>query len=163
MRVSTVYIVAGMTALLGLSFAYAQAPAEPAPEPQINVQKIVEQQTQLRGQVAAKRGAFKDMHESDRDRLLNRQGRLLQLLDGRRNLDELRAEERVEVFNVLQEVNGAVTKAEDERQICERTRVVGTHRYQVVCMTGKQYREHRENAKKSMRTLIKCEEGCNSN
>jgi hypothetical protein len=126
-------------------------------KPQPTLQKIVEQQTQLRAQVVAKRGAFKDMHDGDRDRLVKQQDRLLLLLEGHRNFDELREEERVEVFNHLQSVNAAATKAEEERQICERTRLVGTHRYEVVCMSGKEYREHRDNARKSVRTVMKCQ------
>jgi hypothetical protein len=139
--------------------SFAQDGAAPAAmlPPQPTLQQIVEQQTQLRGQVAAKRGAYKDMHEGDRHRLLAQQDELLKLLDGRQSLDELRAEQRVEVFNILQNVNAAATKAEDERQICERSRLVGTNRFQVVCMTGKQYREHKENAKQSLRTVMKCQ------
>jgi hypothetical protein len=129
--------------------------ATSAPRP--TVQQIVEQQTQLRGQVAGKRGAFKDMHEGDRHRLLAQQDELLKLLDGRQSFDELRAEQRVEVFNILQNVNAAATKAEDERQVCERSRLVGTNRFQVVCMSGRQYREHKENAKQSLRTVMKCQ------
>lgn len=132
----------------------AQADAPPA---QPTLQQIVAQQTQLRGQVAAKRGAFKDMSEGDRERLLKQQNRLLSLLEGRNSIDELRPEERVDVFNVLQEVNAAVTKAEDERKICERTRLTGSHRFQVVCMTAKEYREHKDNAQKSLRTPVKCQ------
>ena len=107
--------------------------------------------------MAGKRGAFKDMSEGDRERLLKQQTRLLALLEGRNSIDELRPEERVEVFNVLQEVNAAVTKAEDERKICERTRLTGSHRYEVVCMTAKEYREHKDNAQKSLRTPVKCQ------
>lgn len=127
-----------------------------------SIASIVAQQTALRAKAAAKRGPFKDMHEGDRHRLLAQQDRLLELLNGRDSLDGLRAEERVEVFNHLQSVNAAVTQAEDERQICERTRLTGSHRYSVVCMTGREYREHKENARKSLRTVMKCEDGCDS-
>lgn len=139
------------------SFASMAADASPSAPPQPTLQQIVEQQTQLRAQVAAKRGAFKDMHDGDRERLLKRQDSLLQMLDGHRSIDELRVEQRVEVFNHLQSVNAAVTQAEEERQICERTRLAGSHRFTTVCMTGREYREHKENARKSVRTIGKCQ------
>lgn len=127
-----------------------------------SIRDIVAQQTALRAQVQGRRGAFKDMHEGDRLRLLARQDRLLELLRGKESLDGLRAEERVEVFNALQEVEAGATKAEEERTICERTRLTGSHRFSVVCMSGREYREHKENARKGLRTVMKCEDGCNS-
>jgi hypothetical protein len=148
----TISLAAALVVVLGLSFALA---AEDTPPPK--VEDIVAQQTQLRAQVAAKRGAFKSMHDGDRDRLMKQQDRLLQLLQGRRSIDELRTEERVEVFNHLQSVNAVVAKAEDDREVCERTRLVGSHRYQVVCMTAKEAREFKDNAKKSARTVMKCQ------
>ncbi len=148
----TISLVAALVAALGLSFSLAAADAPPP-----KVEDIVAQQTELRAQVAAKRGAFKNMHDGDRDRLMKQQDRLLQLLQGHRSIDELRVEERVEVFNHLQSVSAVVAKAEDDREVCERTRLVGTHRYQVVCMTAKEAREFKENAKKSARTVMKCQ------
>jgi hypothetical protein len=133
----------------------AEAPAAAPSQP--SVKDIVAQQTALRAQAVAKRGAFKDMHAGDRDRLINKQDKLLQLLDGRQSIGELRAEQRVDAFNYLQEINAAVTKAEDDRQICERSRLVGSNRFQVVCMTAKEAREFKENAKKSARTVMKCQ------
>jgi hypothetical protein len=162
---STSLVLALLLAFAAPFSAFAQnaeAPAVTSSQPQPSLQDIVAQQTALRAQAAAKRGAFKDMHAGDRDRLINQQDKLLQLLDGRQSIDELRVERRVEVFNHLQEINAAVTKAEDERQICERSRLVGTNRFQVVCMTAKQNREYRESAKKSVRTIMKCDGGCGS-
>ncbi|MBP6748028.1 MAG: hypothetical protein KA144_00190 [Xanthomonadaceae bacterium] len=126
------------------------------------IASIVAQQIELRAKVAARRGPFREMSEGDRHRLMAQQDRILELLKGRDSLDGLRAEERVEVFNHLESVKAAVAQAEDERLICERTRLTGSHRYSVVCITGREYREHKENARKSLRTVMKCEGGCNS-
>lgn len=147
----------GLIVALGVGFATMAADPAPAAPPQPTLQQIVEQQTQLRAQVAAKRGAFKDMHDGDRERLLKQQDSLLQMLDGHRDFDELRVEQRVEVFNHLQSVSAAVTQAEDDRQVCERTRLAGSHRFTTVCMSGREYREHKENARKSVRTIGKCQ------
>lgn len=160
---STSVALALLLAFVAPFSASAQNAAAPSTAPsQPSLKDIVAQQTALRAQAVAKRGAFKDMHAGDRDRLINQQDKLLRLLDGRQSIDELRVEQRVEVFNHLQEINAKVTKAEDGRQICERSRLVGTNRFQVVCMTAKQDREHRENAKKSVLTIMKCDGGCGS-
>jgi hypothetical protein len=145
-------------AFVGEAPSSSASPSDAKPAP--SIPEIVAQQTALRAQVQGRRGAFKNMHEGDRLRLLARQDRLLELLRGKESLDGLRAEERVEVFNALQEVEAAATKAEEERTICERTRLTGSHRFSVVCMSGREYREHKENARKGLRTVMKCEEGC---
>jgi hypothetical protein len=158
------FLSMGMLAPMALAQSSAStSAAEAAAASPPTLQQIVTQQTQLRGQISAKRGAFKDMSEGDRERLLKQQQRLLDLLEGRQSIEELRTEERVEVFNHLQSVSAAVTKAEDERKICERSRLVGTNRFTVVCMTAKQKREHQEGAQRSLRTVMKCEEGCIGN
>lgn len=161
---AAVFLSIGMLTPMSLAQSPASAPpVEAAAVAPPSLQQIATQQTQLRAQVVAKRGAFKDMSEGDRERLLKQQERLLSLLEGRQSIHELRSEERVEVFNHLQSVSAAVSKAEDERKICERSRLVGTNRFTVVCMTAKQKREHQDGAQKSLRTVMKCEEGCISN
>lgn len=147
--------LAAFALLASFASSAADAPAPAAPQP--TLRQIVDQQTQLRVQVAEARGAFKEMYPGDRERLLKQQDRLLQLIGDRQSMEELRVEERVEVFNTLQEVNAAATKAEDERTICERTRLAGSHRFSTVCMSGREYREHKENARKSVRTVMKCQ------
>lgn len=138
--------------------AIAQTTSTPQVEAQTpTVRQIVDQQRRLRADVVAQKGAFKDLTQVERDELTKKQDRILQLLDGRDDISQLRVEEKVEVFNHLQSVNAAVTQAEEERQICERTRLAGSHRFTTVCMTGREYREHKENAHKSVRTIGKCQ------
>jgi hypothetical protein len=131
---------------------------------QPTLRPIMEQQTRLRGEVAAKKGAFKDFTETERSALIQIQTRILSMLEGRDAIEQLRAEEKVELFNHLEQVSATVRQAEDDRQICERSRPVGSNRFQVVCMTAKQYREHKERAQQSLRTALKCGgadiEGC---
>lgn len=149
-----------VAALAATTWTVAGDPVPSNDAASTSIASIVAQQTELRAKVMAKRGAFRDMSEGDRHRLLAHQNRILELLKGRDSLDGLRAEERVEVFNHLESVKAAVARAEDERLICERTRLTGTHRYSVVCITGREHREHKENARKSLRTVMKCQDGC---
>jgi hypothetical protein len=157
MRVISFAIFVTMIAALGFSTSFAQAPAERQAAPQPTIQQIVAQQTQLRADVIAKKGAFKDLTEIERRDLVNRQNRVLKMLDGRNDLEKLRIEEKVEVFNDLQWISAAVRQAEEDRQVCERSRTVGSNRYKVVCMTAKQYREHKDGAQQSLRTPMKCQ------
>ncbi len=155
MHIRTFLIAGVLTALLGAASALASESAEPAPQP--TVQQIVDQQTQLRTDVAAKKGAFKDLTDSEREALMKTQSRVLQLLEGRDNVEQLAIDEKVEVFNHLEWISASVRQAEEDRQVCERSRIVGTNRFQVVCMTAKQQREHKERAKQSLRTVGKCQ------
>ncbi|MBP6748029.1 MAG: hypothetical protein KA144_00195 [Xanthomonadaceae bacterium] len=151
------------TLALALSAAFccsvlAQSTPEPEAETQQpTVQQIVEQQTQLRADVLARKGAFKDLTQIERDELTAKQSRILQLLDGRDDVSQLRAEDKIELFNHLQWVSAVVRNAEEDRQVCERSRTVGSNRFQVVCMTAREYREHKERARQSLRTAVKCQ------
>lgn len=152
---------ATLSIVLSATFCFsAFAEAAPAPEaetPQPTVQQIVEQQTQLRADVLARKGAFKDLTQTERDELTAKQGRILQILEGRDDVSELRVEDRIELFNHLQWVSAVVRDAEEDRQVCERSRTVGSNRFQVVCMTAREYREHKERARQSLRTQVKCQ------
>lgn len=171
MRMSFLFVAVIASASLGVCIGPAADSAiasESAPAAQAGAQptlrQIVEQQTRLRGEVAAKKGAFKDLTETERAALIQTQTRILSLLEGRDAIEQLRAEEKIELFNHLEQVSATVRQAEDDRQVCERSRTVGSNRFQVVCMTAKQYREHKERAQQSLRTALKCGgadiEGC---
>lgn len=144
-----------LSAVLLSASALALAAADPQ---QLIVSDILTQQTQLRSQVVAGKGAFKDMSKADRQVLTQRQDRVLQLLGGLQNFDELAPDQRVVVFNDLEWIKAAVTKAEDERMICENTRTVGSHRVKSVCMTAKEQREFREGSQQSLRSPFKCDD-----
>ena len=157
---ATLSIVLSATFCFSAFAEAAVAEAAPAPEaetPQPTVQQIVEQQTQLRADVLARKGAFKDLTQTERDELTAKQGRILQILEGRDDVSQLRVEDRIELFNHLQWVSAVVRDAEEDRQVCERSRTVGSNRFQVVCMTAREYREHKERARQSLRTQVKCQ------
>lgn len=157
---ATLSIVLSATFCFSALAEAAVAEAAPVPEaetPQPTVRQIVEQQTQLRADVMARKGAFKDLTQTERDELTAKQGRILQILEGRDDVSQLRVEDRIELFNHLQWVSAVVRDAEEDRQVCERSRTVGSNRFQVVCMTAREYREHKERARQSLRTQVKCQ------
>ncbi len=146
-----------LVAVAALSLAAASAFASVDPQ-QLTIRDIVTQQTQLRAQVAAGKGAFKDMEKRDRVALMERQDRVIQMLGGSETLDEMAPDQRTVVFNDLEWIKAAVTKAEDERMVCEYTRAVGSNRMKSVCMTAKQQREHQERARSSLNRGQMCGE-----
>jgi hypothetical protein len=149
MKLRYLLAVAAMTVVLGLPIARAstESPIPPA------VRDIVVQQSHLRAMVVAGRGPFKDLNASDRNALVKSQTRVLELLDGRDSIDELRVDEKVELFNHLQSVKAAVTKAEESRQICERTRIVGSNRFRILCMNADEYRDQKRSAQHSLTSV----------
>lgn len=144
----------GLILLCGLAQASTPPTAAPAP----SVPDIVSQQQSLRSKVIAREGAFKDISDSEREQLIKHQTRLLELLQGQTDLEQLNADLRIEVFNTLEMVKAAVNKAEDERRICERVKAVGSNRVQMVCMTARQKREYEDAARRNLGERQACKD-----
>jgi hypothetical protein len=145
-----------------LAFAFVVLPAAAStPGPS----EILTQQQQLRGQIVAQKGAFKDVPAGEREAIVRKQDRIIALLQGRASIEELNQDERIELFNHLESVKAAVTNAEDNREVCERRPVVGSNRPRMVCMTAKAQREARERAQNTMIRGARCTQGgvCVSN
>jgi hypothetical protein len=139
--------------VLGATSLAVMASADPQ---QLTIRDIVTQQTQLRAQVAAAKGAFKDMEKRDRIALMERQDRVIAMLGGNESFDVLPPDQRTVVFNDLEWIKAAITKAEDERMVCEYTRVVGSNRMKSVCMTAKQQRQYRDDSVDVLNRPIMC-------
>lgn len=159
MQLASSFRLIALSVALAMTTLAAMAATDPQ---QMTIRDIVTQQTQLRSEVVAGKGAFKDMSKAERQVLVERQDRVLQMLGGSQTLDEMPPDQRTIVFNELEWIKAAVTKAEDERMICEYTRVVGSNRATSVCMTAKAQRENREGAQQSLRTKYKCDD-CKGN
>lgn len=117
---------------------------------------IVAQQNQLRVEVKAGRGVFANLNESERQKLLERQDRVILLLDGKQDLEQLSPADRVTAFNDLEWISVAITKAEDDRQVCKRVRNTGSNRVQTVCTTARQVRVERDSAREALNRPVMC-------
>lgn len=144
-------------AALALSLALAGA-AMAQDEAQITDSRdaIVSQQTQLRAQVVAKQGGYKDLSQRERDEIIAVQDRVLALLKPVKTIEELNADQRLALFNDLQRVAAMAKNAEDNRKVCERTRAVGSNRYQVVCMTALEYERNKARAQDALNRPSVC-------
>jgi uncharacterized protein (DUF2141 family) len=142
---ATLKILLLCAALCLIGSATALAATDPQ---QLTIRDILTQQTQLRAQVVAGKGAFKGMSKAERSALVERQDRVLQMLGGLQTLEDMAPDQRTVVFNDLEWIKAAVTQAEDDRMVCEYTKIAGSNRMQSVCMTAKEQREHREGARR---------------
>lgn len=146
----------------GLSIVASNAMADATREP--TLQDIVSEQTSLRAKVVSGKGAFKDMDRSERDELAKHQQRVIDTLAGVSSLEELRGDQRADVFNELEWIKAAITKAEDDRMVCEYTSSVGSNRRESKCMSTRRQRELREQSKNTLQQAQTCgDEGCRGN
>lgn len=122
--------------------------------------EIHAQQVQLRQEALAGQGRFKDLGAAEREALVAKQDRFLALTMGRQSLDELSMDDRMSAINTLEAINATITRAEDERLVCERIKQVGSHRPTRVCRTVAELREARQAAEKLMEERPACGQTC---
>ncbi|WP_202845132.1 hypothetical protein [Luteimonas saliphila] len=102
---------------------------------QTDAQAIVAQQLELKAAVEAGSGTFEHLPEAKRADVLARQGRVLAMLEGRKQTSELSQQQQLSLFNELEAIRSIAEHAEDERLICERVKPVGSNRPVRVCKT----------------------------
>jgi hypothetical protein len=111
---------------------------------------IVAQQRQIRSEIKAREGRYKDMPSVKRAAILRNQDVLFAVLEGKAGIKELNVEQRTEAFNALQSINAAITDREDERVVCERHKPAGSNRVERVCRSLAQIKADREVARTSV-------------
>ncbi len=102
---------------------------------------------------------FEALTRDDRAALAAAQAELRGILEGRATMGELDADAKLRVFNAHEKVLALVTRAEDERLVCEQKKRLGSHRHQLVCRTVKQLRESRDNTQNELRRTRTCNPG----
>ncbi len=73
-----------------------------------------------------------------------------------KSLDELAMDDRMAAINALEAINAGITRAEDERLVCERIKQVGSNRPTRVCRTVAELRQARQAAEKLMEERPAC-------
>jgi hypothetical protein len=121
----------------------------PAVQP-LELGAIVSQQAQIREQVLAGEGRYKDMSQKTRDELLEKQAALLKMIGGRGDPADLSQEQRLQALNTLEWIEAAVNSEEDQRMVCARERRTGSMRITKVCKTQRQIDEDRDPAHRQM-------------
>lgn len=105
------------------------------------------QQAAIRDAVQAGSSPYSELSPEQRQELLQRQAALLQTLGDKQSPDQLEPGERAEVTQSLAWIESKGHKAEDERLVCERIAIPGSHRKERVCKTERQRRLERDAAR----------------
>jgi hypothetical protein len=117
----------------------------------LKLESIRAKQAAIRAGVEAHRDApYKELTAAARAELLDRQAKMLALIDGKQSDSELTEEQRAEVSATLVWIDAKLKEAEDDRMVCERRPVLGSNRKERVCMTAGQMRAQREAAREQM-------------
>lgn len=135
---------AAVALALALSVSAAGAATSQQPD------QIRARQAQINAGIQAGDSPYAELSAKSREELAERQARMLALLEGKRRIDELDSDAQARVGADVEWIENALTRASDERLVCERRRVLGSNRKERVCKTVAQLREEREAARNAM-------------
>lgn len=96
---------------------------------------ILQQQREIRSETESSTGAYARFGAPALGRIETAQDRIFSLLNGVNTLDQLNADQKVELFNALEEVKAVIAQNESNRQKCWRERKLGTSVKQTRCAT----------------------------
>ena len=130
--------------------SFSLAAADTMARQPLQVGAVVAQQMQIRDDVMAQKGRYKDMSADKRVELLSKQAALLTMLEGKKTAADLTAEQQMQAFNTLEWIEAAVNNADDERMVCRREKTLGSTRTTRVCRTVAQEREAKDRAREEM-------------
>jgi hypothetical protein len=118
-----------------MSIATVAICAEKEAKPRPSVSDVLAQQRQIAEEIASGDTKYTRLDNYRRHRVQSAQRKVFKALEGRRDWEELDADDKIAVFNALGEIQAILNKrADDEFIVCERVRIVGSHRFQLACM-----------------------------
>ena len=126
------------------------------------IDDIRTQQAEIRDDVEARKAPYDDLSTSDRNELLQKQSRMLHMLEGKQSTNDLNEQQRTEVFNTLEWIKSVANNSGDERMVCERRPVLGSKRKERVCKTAAQWSEERDASQRAMDSRGVCTD-CRTN
>jgi hypothetical protein len=131
--------------LAGISASAAMAAVAP-----LELNKIRTQQQEIRSEVIAGTGRYKDMPANTKTELLSKQDQLLKMIGEKQDPNELSSDQRLQAFNTLEWIEATINKTEDERMVCVHEKRTGSNRTTTVCKTQRQIKEDRDRARRQM-------------
>jgi len=93
-------------------------------------------------------GRYAYVPKIDRPKVEDELKAMAALLEGVDVIEELKHEDRIRLFNSQERVNALLLQHDGERQVCEKTRVTGSHRPRTVCMTFAEREAARDTSKR---------------
>lgn len=115
------------------------------------ISDIVSEQQKIRAEAKAETMGWDNIPLEKRQELLRTQDQLLPLLEGKETLGDLDPPERRSAMEKLDRLDALALEAENERMVCMRERLTGTHRTQTVCRSVGDMKRWRDDAKDFMR------------
>ena len=121
-----------------------------------DVDEYLDHQHELRRDVEhGKR--FKHVDGQSKRELYAAQDRIFALLEGHESVDELTAQQQVELYNAQNVVNGVVADAELDREVCRREKQIGSNRVKLVCLSKREWRQVYDDTQRDMRAPRTCQ------
>ena len=129
-------------AVMAASAAHASDNAKP-----LQTDAIRSEQAKIKAGVDSRSGGYKELPAATREQLLAHQAQVLVLIEGKKSTAELDDSQKGELFAALESIDAIVTKANDERMVCELHKTLGSNKKERVCRSVKQIRNEREAAR----------------
>lgn len=107
---------------------------------------IISEQQQIRAEAKAERRGWDNIPLQKRQELIKTQDQLMLLIDGKETLGDLAPADRQAAVQKLDRIEALALEAENERMVCTRERLTGTHRTQTVCRSVGDMKRWRKNA-----------------
>lgn len=126
--------------LAGASAAHAARPVTATQAPDA----ILTQVNKIHAEAVAGKRGWDNISAEKKTQLTTARDRVVALLDGKKKASDLQETERVELAQVLDNINTLAKEADDERMVCTRERAVGSNFPIETCMTVAERRRQRE-------------------
>ncbi|GAA4857812.1 hypothetical protein GCM10023332_06990 [Luteimonas vadosa] len=124
-----------------------------------DARQILREQRQIQEQVEDPLGKYSRFSPEATARLNAVQARIFNLLGGASTVDHLDKNQKVALFNALQEVQAILADNEDDRLVCTRGHKLGSTIKETRCATVAQRRELRDGARLYMEKPGACQLG----
>jgi hypothetical protein len=95
---------------------------------------------------AVEEGEPRELNSQEKERFTRINSRLDRLLAKHDTLDSMDQEERLQLFNLHEQLQGVVIGREEDQIICRRQKQVGTNFRQMQCKTQSEWQEEQRNA-----------------
>lgn len=144
--------------VLVLAATLAVAAPAAAAQKKLDIESFVDQQHQIRDDIKSGR-KYTYMDNETKEKLFRAQEEMFSLLQGRGSIDDLDADEVIDLYNAQNMVNALLTDSELERDVCRRITTVGTHRVGIACYSAREWRRIKETDDTMMRAPRVCQPG----
>lgn len=98
-------------------------------------------------------GSLGDFKTREFETVIEKQDELRKILSSVDSIAELDEDQAITVLNAQETINGILARNLEDRPICRRETVLGSHRTRTVCLTARQRDKLREDSRDSLRYL----------